>query len=256
MARRTCFVVMPIGSQRSGDAEVSAEELRTRYDDLIKEAILKADSTLEVVRADDVSSPGTITTDILTRIMHSDIVICDVSFPNPNVFYELGLRHACRTGTVIIKDRNAPSVPFDIAHLRHIEYENSVSGLKKLADAFSSVFGQFALHPDRPDNHFLELAKIVSFRFPAYGTDDEDGEVAALTALISSPEILDMVLRQTAGEEVSQEEMIRAVASDPNVSRLMVKNLVKSGQISLKSQATQEKNARTHHNAKKRRKRR
>src|SRR4029077_14017953 len=116
---------------------------------------------LDVVRADDVAAPGTITSDILTRLMHSDIVVCDASFPNPNVFYELGLRHACRLGTVIIKDRNSPSVPLDIARLRHIEYDNTPSGLKKLAEDFKSFLEHFAKNPERPDNHFQELAKVT-----------------------------------------------------------------------------------------------
>src|SRR5262249_13797312 len=77
-------------------------QLRSRYDDLIREALLHADPTLEIMRADDVSAPGAITSDILTRLMHAEIVVADITFPNPNVFYELGLRHACRSGTIII----------------------------------------------------------------------------------------------------------------------------------------------------------
>ena len=95
MPLRTCFVVMPIGDQDVGNIKVAASELKAKYDDLIKEAIAKANPLLEVVRADEVSGPGMITSDIITRIMHSDLVVVDVTYPNPNVFYELGLRHAC-----------------------------------------------------------------------------------------------------------------------------------------------------------------
>ena len=109
---KTCFVVMPIGDQHFNNISITAGELKTRYDDLIKEAILRAAPELEIVRADEISRPGTITSDILTRIMHSDLVIADVTYPNPNVFYELGLRHACRPGTIIIKDKNSSRSPF------------------------------------------------------------------------------------------------------------------------------------------------
>ena len=125
MPEKTCFVIMAIGDQSTDDGTVTSSELKRKYDDLIKEAIVKARPRLDVARADDIALPGTITTDIVTRIMHSDYVVADVTYPNPNVFYELGLRHACRTGTVIIKDREGPRVPFDIAHLRYIEYENT-----------------------------------------------------------------------------------------------------------------------------------
>jgi hypothetical protein len=127
MTSKTCFVIMPIGDQEFGGVKVTMAELKQRYDDLIKEAIQRADPSLEIVRADEVSFPGSISIDVITRIMHSDIVVTDVTYPNANVFYELGLRHACRVGTVIIRDKNGPSIPFDIIHLRHIDYENTPS---------------------------------------------------------------------------------------------------------------------------------
>ena len=143
MAGKTCFVVMPIDDQEYGNTKITSTDLRKRYDDLIKEAILRAIPILEVTRADDVSMPGAITTDIITRIMHSDYVVADVTYPNPNVFYELGLRHACRPGTIIIRDKIGPKTPFDIANLRHLEYENTPSGLKEL----SVKIGQYLSFP-------------------------------------------------------------------------------------------------------------
>jgi hypothetical protein len=163
MPKNTCFVIMPIGDQSYDRVELSAQELKKRYDDLIREALLAARPDLDITRADEVAIPGTITSDILTRVMHSDFVVADVSFPNPNVFYELGLRHACRAGTIIIRDAKAPKPPFDIAHLRHIEYQNTPSGLKELAEAFRRYFSHAAQHPNRPDNHFLELAKLTQY---------------------------------------------------------------------------------------------
>ena len=100
---KTCFVIMAIGSQNHDGETIDSSVLKQKYNDLIKEAILKADPSLDVVRADEISAPGTMSTDIITRIMHSDIVVADITYPNPNVFYELGLRHACRAGTIIIK---------------------------------------------------------------------------------------------------------------------------------------------------------
>ena len=105
MANQTCFVVMPIGAQEYVGGSVTSEELKSRYDDLIKEALLKADPSLEVTRADEVAAPGTITSDIILRLMNADHVVADITFPNPNVFYELGLRHACRLGTIILGER-------------------------------------------------------------------------------------------------------------------------------------------------------
>jgi len=166
MASKKCFVIMPIGGQEFGAVKVTTADLKQRYDDLIKEAIQKADPSLEIVRADEVSFPGSITSDVITRIMHSDIVVADVTYPNPNVFYELGLRHACRVGTVIIRDKKGPRIPFDILHLRHIEYENTPSGLKALAEDLKKHFEYLEKNPEHPDNQFQELAQLSVTSFP------------------------------------------------------------------------------------------
>ncbi|WP_148201704.1 hypothetical protein [Neisseria meningitidis] len=61
MSNKTCFVVMAIGNQHHNGQTITAEDLKARYDNLIKEAILKARPSIEVTRADEVSAMGTIT---------------------------------------------------------------------------------------------------------------------------------------------------------------------------------------------------
>lgn len=240
MDQRTCFVIMPIGDQSIGEVKVTADELRKRYDDLIKEAILRVAPHLDVARADEVALPGSITSDILTRLMHSDLVVADVSYPNPNVFYELGLRHACRPGTIIIRDKEAPTIPFDIAHLRHIEYENSPSGLKQLAEKIGYWIQHFSQHPERPDNQLLELAKLTAYRFQEYAEPEYDEEAAQMEmfeALTKSPQILDLIFRKSSGETVEDSELLRAMVTNPDIASTVFKALVKSGEVSLTSSA-------------------
>ena len=59
---------MPIGDQEFGGVKMTKADLKQRYDDLIKEAIQKADPSLEIVRADEVSFPGSITSDVMTSV--------------------------------------------------------------------------------------------------------------------------------------------------------------------------------------------
>jgi len=154
------------------------------------------------------------------RIMYSDLVVADVTYPNPNVLYELGLRHACRVGTVIIRDRNGPRAPFDIAYLRHIEYENTATGLKKLADGLRTYFNSFLRYPDRPDNQLLELAKLTNYDFPTYGKvqKQQAAQIAFMSAILESPELIKITLRQMKGENIDSSEMSAALlASKPEV---------------------------------------
>lgn len=81
-----CFVVMPIGTQNIGDLTITEDQLKKKYDYIIKNAILKANPNLEVIRADEELNPGSISNDIFTKLMHSQYVIADITYPNPNVF--------------------------------------------------------------------------------------------------------------------------------------------------------------------------
>ena len=74
---------------------------------------------LTVVRADAIDKPGIITRQIIDYVMKSRIVVADLSYHNPNVFYELALRHAVKLPIVQIA-RAADKIPFDINQMRTI----------------------------------------------------------------------------------------------------------------------------------------
>lgn len=232
MAKKSCFVIMAIGEQELDGQKISYGDLRGRYDDLIKEALLKARPDLDIVRADDISAPGTITTDIVTRIMRSDYVVADVTYPNPNVFYELGLRHASKPGTIIIRDTASPKVPFDIAHLRYIGYDSSLQGLKVLASELGKLFTHFERDPNHPDNHFLEIAKLTNFEFQDYRKPEETPpQIQAIMGLLQAPELMDLFVRQQRGEEIDKVEFMKAMFSNPSVATPLLTALVKSGDL-------------------------
>lgn len=245
MSEKTCFVIMAIGDYKSESGNISAAELKDKYDNLIKEAVLKARPNLEVVRADEVSVPGSITTDIVTRLMHSDYVIADVTYPNPNVFYELGLRHACKAGTILIRDKAGPSVPFDIAHLRYSEYENTTSGLKALSSQLTNYFNHLDGSPERPDNHFLEIAKLTNFSYPDYKKEEEVSlEMQAVMGLMESPELLSVIARQQSGEVLDPSEMMKVLVSSPKVAQPFFQAMIQSGEISFGNKKPVKKTAR------------
>ena len=113
--KNTCFVIMPIG-----DAKGYEKGHFTRvYNSLLKPAIFKAGYHPE--RADEIQSTNLIALDIVERISRTPIAICDISSCNPNVFYELGIRHSSSLPVVLVKDKKTNN-PFDIKDIRYIEY--------------------------------------------------------------------------------------------------------------------------------------
>ncbi|MDY7103371.1 MAG: hypothetical protein S0880_19480 [Actinomycetota bacterium] len=88
----------------------------------------------EVLRADEVARPGAITSQIISLIAEADLVVADLTDLNPNVFYELGVRHTLKgRGTVMLVDttRN-DSLPFDLQAYRVIQYSPDLRGIENL----------------------------------------------------------------------------------------------------------------------------
>jgi len=83
---------------------------------------------LQVFRADEEQSSGDIRKDMFQELLLADIVIADLSIDNPNVWYELGVRHALRsTGIIHIKCKRK-NVPFDIYSDRTLTYSIGTNG--------------------------------------------------------------------------------------------------------------------------------
>jgi len=113
---KVCFYITPIGED--GSEERRHADFLMEY--IIKPAVKEFD--LSVVRADQMGKPGMIGKQVIEHILKSRLVIADLSFHNPNVFYELSLRHVTRLPTVQIK-RTVDKIPFDLNQYRTIPIE-------------------------------------------------------------------------------------------------------------------------------------
>lgn len=108
-----CFVVSPIGA---------SETEQRKHADLIFGSLLEpalSELGLRLIRADRISKPGLITAQVIDHLVRATLVIADLSFGNPNVFYELALRHATRRPVVQIVRASDP-LPFDVGQFRTV----------------------------------------------------------------------------------------------------------------------------------------
>lgn len=113
-----CFYISPIGNENSDPRRHSDLFLSTLVEPALKEL------NLEVVRADKIAEPGMITTHILEHIKNCRLVIADLSLLNPNVFYEMALRHAVKLPIVQIIQK-ADRLPFDVNQVNSIVIDNT-----------------------------------------------------------------------------------------------------------------------------------
>jgi hypothetical protein len=123
---------------------------------------------LRVVRADQIGKPGMIGKQVLQHILSSRLVIADLSFHNPNVFYELCLRHATRLPTVQII-RAAVPIPFDIEQYRTVKIDTRdfYGFLPKMQTYVSEITNQVrrrlndADAVDNPISTFYPSVKLI-----------------------------------------------------------------------------------------------
>lgn len=111
-----CFVISPIGSSDSEERKHADLMLSALFEPALAELGLRA------VRADGISKPGLITGQVMDHVARAALVIADLSFGNPNVYYELALRHATRKPIVQII-RTSDKLPFDVGQYRTVHID-------------------------------------------------------------------------------------------------------------------------------------
>jgi hypothetical protein len=132
-----CFYIAPIGDETSEQRQHSDLFLSHLVEPALRE------SGLRVVRADMIGESGMITSQILEHILKAKLVIADLSFQNPNVFYELALRHASKLPIVQII-RKSDRIPFDVNQIRTVQIDNT--GIYTLVPRLETYRSEISTH--------------------------------------------------------------------------------------------------------------
>lgn len=121
-----CFVIMPISTPKDvvGDYGGDDNHFVHVLDHLFVPAIEKA--RLTVVKP-IMTGADLIHAEIIKRLEQADMVLCDMSRLNANVFFELGIRTALDRPAALVKDDKTTQVPFDTGVINHHTYDSSLS---------------------------------------------------------------------------------------------------------------------------------
>ncbi len=112
---KKCFFISEFGAD---------EETRLERKQTLKHLVKKVLEPLgyQVQRADDIDDLGQITHQIIERLLDDDLVVADLTGLNPNVFYELAVRHAARRPVITLMTFGE-SIPFDLKDVRTVFYD-------------------------------------------------------------------------------------------------------------------------------------
>ncbi len=148
---KICFVIAPIGNPES--------EIRKRSDQILRYIISPAVEPrgYKAVRADELDKPGLITSQVIQHVVEDPLVVADLTGRNPNVFYELAIRHAIRKPIIQIISRDE-NIPFDVAGTRTIFVDHH--DLDNVASAKASISEQ--IDALEKDSSYMETPISVS----------------------------------------------------------------------------------------------
>ena len=151
MYENMCFVVSPIGEPDS--------PVRIRANRVFEKLIAPAADRLGLrpLRADQIERPGLISIQMLNYLVRAPLVIADATGNNPNVLYEIGVRHAIGKPLIQIAELGS-ELPFDIESIRRIEFdsldadsfERTIDLIVRQAELLISneSTGRFSLHAE------------------------------------------------------------------------------------------------------------
>lgn len=206
---KKCFIVAPIGSSES--------EIRKRSDTVYEIILAPIVQELgyEAIRADKINHPGIITSQIIDHLVKDDLVIADLTGNNPNVLYELAVRHTVQKPVIQIMS-SGEKLPFDIGQNRTIFFD--YKDLKSAESLKKSLREQIISIEQNPD----DIANPVAGYFSLEQMKQSKNPAAQMTADIyqklekytdnfqSIQAILEQILENSFRTDKFQQESVEA----------------------------------------------
>ena len=173
---KSCFVISPIGEPDSED--------RKRSDQVLNHIISPAVAACgyKAIRADDLDKPGIITSQIIQRVVADELVIADLTSHNPNVFYELAVRHVLRKPHIQLMESGG-QIPFDVAANRTVFVDHH--DLDSVEAAKTKIQGQVAEIEADPTAIETPISVSLDLQLLRQSERPEDRSLADLVGAIS-----------------------------------------------------------------------
>ena len=161
--RPRCFVAMPM-------SDVSGVATKAEWEGVYRSLFVSAIRAAGFEATRSTPTRGNLVAGIIDDLWSADAVLADLTGKKPNVFYELGVRHALRGKTIIVA-RDQEDIPFDIrSYACHTYDPKTARGRAAFWKTVRKLLTDVLENPDRPDNpveDFLQDSKRIhgTFRF-------------------------------------------------------------------------------------------
>jgi len=176
-----CFIITPIGDD--------TDPIRRHIEGIIDAALRPAlEDKYDLVVAHRISELGSITKQIITEIYSAKLVVANLTNRNPNVMYELALRHSLGKPVIMIAEKGTP-LPSDIVMERTIFYQNDARGVIELRESIAAAEKEIdydktespiynVLHDVLKDRQIIEFSESQSI------SQEDDGNATVLKYIL------------------------------------------------------------------------
>lgn len=193
MQEKTCFVIMPFGDKQDVDGTL------IEFDKVYKFIIVKAIARLKefgyfvkCVRCDEIGESGWIHSKMIEHIWEADIALVDLTTSNPNVFYELGVRHTLRDKVTVLIRKRGTKLPFNIQGLSVIDYDFDMEMVEQATQAIANCIYR-SLESTESDSLVYQVLDNLRIE---RGSDTTN-------LIIQKKEIFNYRLKQAQGKQIS-----------------------------------------------------
>jgi len=203
--KKTCYIIGPIGDPESEER---------KWADFVREKIIEPAVTdcgySSPARADDPKT-DLIMADIIQQMFEADLVVADLTGYNPNVLYELGIRH-CAQKPAIHLIGSSESPPFDLGGNKAIfidrDYETVMSARKDIQERIKAV-------ESNPKQFYSQVQQHIQYKGLELFKKSQHGKdailIEALQTLLQSVGLQTGMLRNLESELVNKPKLRAAL---------------------------------------------
>ena len=216
---KSCLVIAPIDEEGS--------EIRQRSNQVLEHIIkpIATECGYKATRADEIAEPGIITAQVIQRLLNDDLVIADLTGKNPNVFYELAVRHAVKKPVIQIIEADE-LIPFNVAPQRTIRFDHQ--NLDSVAKCKSEMIEQIKTvekDPRKVDSPISVAVDLQSLRQSENPIEKSNAEIIIMLQNIQHMMMQMNIEMDTTGQSIKYDAY--AIEDLVNNAERVYNNLLK-----------------------------
>lgn len=146
--KKKVFVIMPFSKTK----DHHTEEYWARHFNSYLKPLIERNGNLQAFRSQPLR--GDIAQQIITDLVHSDIVVADLTDHNPNVLWELGVRQSYKQCTITIAETDT-QIPFHFSHKGILFYNGEHLDNQEFEDSFLAALKSCIESPNDVDSPVL-----------------------------------------------------------------------------------------------------